>query len=193
MAQFESGAALLYLHDRFELGGAGGDDGGGSAADAAARRGRAAAWVLFANSTMGNGIFLEHFRAKEMPGIMGARPLMTDVSASHRDHVSSAAVLSPKMPCADGLERVLSAQRYLEPDGFSVADVAVGGLLLYVPLMFPQLSLEAWPAVTGYCARLSARRAYVATLGARIAGARDGSAPPPPPTRGGKPAAAATA
>jgi hypothetical protein len=122
-AQFESGAALLYLHDRFECGG--GDDGG---AEAAARRGRAAAWVLFANSTarhaptgasasalrcvrawhagaggvralratlfpdtrtfrfplfqrfraraktaqMGNGLFLEHLRAAEMPNIMGA-------------------------------------------------------------------------------------------------------------------------
>ncbi len=61
---------LLYLHDRFELGGACEYTGG---ADAGAARGRAAAWVLFANSTMGNGLFLEHLRGAEMPGIMGAR------------------------------------------------------------------------------------------------------------------------
>ena len=52
--QFESGAALLYLPDRYDLG-AGLEDEDGMQmphAVAAARRGRAAAWVLFANSTV---------------------------------------------------------------------------------------------------------------------------------------------
>jgi len=92
----------------------------------------------------------------------------------------------------DGLERVLSRQPYLEPEGFTVADVAVGGLLMYVPMMFPQLIpvMLRWPSVAAYVERLRARPACAATLAARIAGARDGSAPPPPPTRGGKPARA---
>jgi glutathione S-transferase len=83
---------------------------------------------------------------------------------------------------------VLRAQPYLERDGFSVADVAVGGLLLYLPLFYPSLSLAQWPLVEGYTARLARRRAYALTLGARIGGAAVGTAPPAPPTRGGKPA-----
>ncbi len=81
-------------------------------------------------------------------------------------------------------------QQYLEADGFGVADVAVGGLLLYVPWMFPHLLpvLARWPTVCAYMERLKARPACAATLMARLAGARDGTAPPPPPTRGGKPA-----
>ncbi len=92
-----------------------------------------------------------------------------------------------------GLERILASQPYLERSGFTVADVAVGGLLLYVPMFFPSLSLAPWPAVQRYCARLQARPACAATLARRIAGASDGSAPPPPPTRGGKPAGAPAA
>ena len=71
--QFESGGALLYLHDRFEVCAPGGAEEAGGRAEAAARRGRAAAWVLFANSTLGNGLFLDHLRDAEMPGLMGAR------------------------------------------------------------------------------------------------------------------------
>lgn len=115
----------------------------------------AAAWVLFANSTLANGLYLELFRAKEMPRLMG------------------------------GLEAILSSSSFLELSGFGVADVAVGGLLLYLPFMFPSLSLSQWPAVCEYMSRLEQRPAYRATLGARISGALDGSAPRPPPTRGG--------
>ena len=90
---------------------------------------------------------------------------------------------------SDGLERVLSQRPFLEPEGFGVADVAVGGLLMYVPFLFPELRpvLLRWPSCSAYVERLRARPACAATLAARIAGARDGSAPPPPPTRGGKP------
>lgn len=61
---------LLYLFDRFELSGTCDEAG---AAEASSRRGRAAAWVLFANSTMGNAIYLEHMRDAEMPAVMGAQ------------------------------------------------------------------------------------------------------------------------
>jgi len=148
---FESGACLLYLHDRFE---AQLYDG---RPDAIAARARASAWVLFANSTLGNGLYLQHMQEREAPGLLG------------------------------GLEALLARQPFLEKDGFSVADVAVGGLLLYLPMMVPHLSLDPFPAVRAYCARLAKRKAYSSTLGARLAGAADGSAPPAPPTRGGLP------
>ena len=173
---------LLYLFDRFELSGTCDEAG---AAEASSRRGRAAAWVLFANSTMGNAIYLEHMRDAEMPAVMGA-PHIGPYSRLLDSLVADSLVMLLQI---DGLERVLSRQPYLEPEGFTVSDVAVGGLLLYVPMMFPQLIpvLLRWPAVSAYVERLRARPACAATLAARIAGARDGSAPPPPPTRGGKP------
>lgn len=148
---FESGAILLYLHDVLDR------QAGGNAA---ALRGRMATWILFANSTMGNGLFLEHMREREMPTIMA------------------------------GLEATLADGRpFLEPHGFSVADVAVGGLLLYVPFMFPHLvdKLNSHKLVAEYLSRLAERPSYKRTLGARIAGAADGIAPAAPPTRGGLP------
>ena len=75
---------LLYLFDRFELSGTCDEAG---AAEAASRRGRAATWVVFANSTMGNAIYLEHMRDAEMPNVMGA-PL----SFSPRECVFNAAL-----------------------------------------------------------------------------------------------------
>jgi glutathione S-transferase len=137
----ESGAILLYLHDLY------------SSDTSAAARGRAASWVLFANSTMGNGLYLEHLRPKELPVIMAG---LTSTFA-------------------DG-------QHFLEPQGFTVADVAVGGLLLYLPFMFPELDLTPFPAVLAYMNRLAQRPAFQATLGARLA-----SGPAAPPTRGGTP------
>ena len=137
----ESGAILLYLHDLYNRD------------TSAAARGRAASWVLFANSTLGNGLYLEHLRPKELPVIMA------------------------------GLASTFADGRpYLEPQGFTVGDVAVGGLLLYLPFMFPDLDLSSFPAVTDYMGRLAQRPAYKATLGARLA-----TGPAAPATRGGKP------
>jgi glutathione S-transferase len=152
---FESGAMLLYLHDLLEKPSPGADT-----RDAVALRGRMAAWVLFANCTMGNGLFLEHLRAREMPGIM------TGLTAQ----------------LADG-------RPFLELHGFSVADVAVGGLLLYLPFMFPHLAneLASHDVVAAYLSRLAVRPSYKRTLGARISGATDGTAPMAPSTRGGLP------
>lgn len=50
LPQFESGAMLLYLADKY------------GPANTPEQRARAAQWVLFANSTMGNSIFVEQFR-----------------------------------------------------------------------------------------------------------------------------------
>ena len=121
-------------------------------------RGDAYTWTTFASATLGPALFLPDVRKRSMESVLGA------------------------------LDGVLASRDYLASDGvFSVSDVAVGAILLYVPFMFPDLDLSPWPAVTAFMRRLSAREAYQATLGARIAGAGR-TAPPPPPTRGGVPA-----
>eukprot|EP00217_Crustomastix_stigmatica_P003778 CAMPEP_0183808196 /NCGR_PEP_ID=MMETSP0803_2-20130417/43082_1 /TAXON_ID=195967 /ORGANISM="Crustomastix stigmata, Strain CCMP3273" /LENGTH=137 /DNA_ID=CAMNT_0026052983 /DNA_START=12 /DNA_END=422 /DNA_ORIENTATION=+ len=106
---FESGAVLLYLAEL-----------AGELRDA---RGRAdaASWVLFANSTMGNALYIPHMRERGMPKVMGA------------------------------LERALQSRPHLAQSGdFGVADVAVGSLLLYLPMMFPDLDVSGWPGVVEY-------------------------------------------
>ncbi|MEW5313118.1 MAG: hypothetical protein WDW38_004709 [Sanguina aurantia] len=127
---FESGAILLYLAERC-----------GQLSTPAARA-RAAAWVLLSNTGLTNSLFVDKFREKGLPDVMGS------------------------------LERVLEGQEYMEPGGFSVSDVAVGAILMYVPRFLPDVDLSPFPNVVKYVGRLSARPAAKATV----------CAPPPPPT-----------
>lgn len=139
---FESGALLTYLSDRY----------GGGNESSPEDRAETAKWILFANASMGNTIFLEKFREKGLHNMFGA------------------------------MDGRLKAQDFINRTGeFSVADVAVGGYLLYIPLFFPELDLSPWPHIRAYMDRLASRPAYQATLGARLASL------PPPPTRGGDP------
>jgi glutathione S-transferase len=85
-------------------------------------------WVLFANSTLATGIFTEASRAKELPQLM-----------------------TP-------LNELLSKHQYLLGDEFSVVDVAVGAILIYIPMML-KLDLSAYPAVVNYIQSLSNRPA----------------------------------
>jgi glutathione S-transferase len=85
-------------------------------------------WVLFANSTLATGIFTEISRAKELPQLM-----------------------TP-------LNEILSKHQYLLGDEFSVVDVAVGALLIYIPMML-KLDLSAYPAIVNYIQALSNRPA----------------------------------
>jgi len=124
---FESGALLLYIADKY---------GNASTPEA---RARAAQWVLFANSTLANSVFVEQFREKAMPDVMGT------------------------------LDKVLAEQPYLEGQELTVADVAVGAYLLYIPAFFPQLDLSPYPNVLKYMERLTARPACQATVGAAAA------------------------
>jgi glutathione S-transferase len=50
------------------------------------------------------------------------------------------------------LDLILSEREYLE-GSFSVADVAVGSYLLYIPAFFPDLDLTPWPNVFAYMQR----------------------------------------
>ena len=85
-----------------------------------------AQWVLFANSTLATGIFTEASRERELIKLM-----------------------TP-------LNEMLSKQPYLLGDEFSVVDVAVGAILIYIPLML-KLDLSAYPAVVSYIQVLSNR------------------------------------
>lgn len=72
------------------------------------------------------------------------------------------------------MPRLLSAlNHWLEPrsfleEDFSAADVAVGSLLAYVPIML-KLGFEEYPAIASYLERLQARPAFQKSIGARTA------------------------
>ncbi|GAP98239.1 glutathione S-transferase family protein [Leptolyngbya sp. NIES-2104] len=97
---WESGAILLYLLDRY-----GKADLNEKANTSACARGIAAQWVLFANATLGPGIFVEANREREMPRLM--KPL----------------------------DEIFGKREFIAGDQFTVSDVAVGSLLAYIPLM----------------------------------------------------------
>ena len=84
---------------------------------------------MFSNSTLAIGIFVEVNRERELPKLMTA------------------------------LNEILSKHPYLLGDEFSVADVAVGAILSYIPLML-KLDLSAYPAVVNYIQTLSSRPAF---------------------------------
>lgn len=90
----ESGAILLYLADKHQ-----------QLADSAQARATVYQWVLFANSTLANGLFLEHLREKEMPRLLTV------------------------------LNQLLADRDYFLGETFGVVDVAVGSILAYVPIM----------------------------------------------------------
>jgi glutathione S-transferase len=90
----ESGAILLYLNEKY------------AQTDLTLeQRAILTQWVLFGNSTLATGIFVETSREKETPKL-----------------------LTP-------LNHILSKHPYILGDEFSVVDVAVGSILAYIPMM----------------------------------------------------------
>ena len=65
------------------------------------------------------------------------------------------------------LDDVLASRDYLLGD-FSVADVAVGAYLLYVPQFFSDVSFAPYPALARYMGRLALRDAYAKAFGADV-------------------------
>jgi len=82
--------------------------------DTPAARAKVGKWVVWANATLDPILFKENDNGKVIGTGAGGNPkgLMR-------------------------LESVLENQQWLEGDEFSVADVAVGAYLLYVPQFFP--------------------------------------------------------
>lgn len=122
---WESGAILMYLADKY-----------GKLPAALEAKSTIIQWILFANATLGPGIFVEANREREMPKLM--------------------------MP----LNQILEKQPFLLGDELSVADVAVGSILAYIPMML-KLDLSEYPAVVDYIKRLSERPAFQKGIGAR--------------------------
>lgn len=91
---WESGAILLYLAHKY-----------GKMPSSVEEGAIIAQWVLFANATLGPGIFMESSREKEAPRLL--TPLNT----------------------------ILESQPYFMGDEFGVVDVAVGSMLGYIRLM----------------------------------------------------------
>jgi glutathione S-transferase len=90
---WESGAILLYLADKYDQ------------VKTLEERAIASQWVLFANATLGPGIFGADTREKESPRLLG------------------------------GLNKILENQSYITGENFTVSDVAVGTILGYAILM----------------------------------------------------------
>ncbi len=93
-------------------------------------------WIIFGNATLGPGIFVEANREREMPKLM-----------------------TP-------LNQIFQKQPFLLGNELSAADVAVGSILAYIPIML-KLDLSEYPAVVDYIKRLSERPAFQKTIGGR--------------------------
>lgn len=122
---WESGAILLYLDEKY-----------GKFQHSPEEKAKIAQWVLFANSTLATGIFVETNREREMPRLM-----------------------TP-------LNEILQRQLFLVGGKFTVADIAVGSVLSFIPIML-KIDLSSYPAVFTYMKRLSERPAFQATIGSR--------------------------
>jgi glutathione S-transferase len=93
------------------------------------QRTQASQWIFYANATMGPGIFSADTRAQEFPRNLNM------------------------------LNQWLGSRSYLLGDDFGVADVAVGALLSYIPMML-KLDLSEYAVVAAYLDRLAARPAF---------------------------------
>lgn len=91
---WESGAILLYLAEKY-----------GKEANSLTEKSILNQWILFANSTLATGLFIEANREREM-----------------------AKLLPP-------LETILSNNSFLLGSEFTVADVAVGSMLAYTQIL----------------------------------------------------------
>lgn len=121
---WESGAILLYLAEKY------------GKMTSLEQRAEFIQWVLFANATLGPGIFVEASRERETPRL-----------------------LNP-------LNQIFEQQTFLVGEQFSVADVAVGSTLAYIPMML-KLDLSAYPFVVNYIKRMSERPAFQKAIGGR--------------------------
>ncbi|GCL40155.1 MULTISPECIES: glutathione S-transferase family protein [Sphaerospermopsis] len=122
---WESGAILLYIAEKY-----------GKNPISLEERAIFSQWVLFGNSTLATGIFVEANREREMPRLLTT------------------------------LNEIFARQPFLLGDEFTVADVAVGSILAYIPIML-KLDLSEYPAVVNYIQKISERPAFKNSIGKR--------------------------
>lgn len=120
---WESGAILLYLAQKQ-----------GQIPASLDQQAEIYQWVLFANATLGPGIFNPDSRDREMPR------LLNPLNHHFKNHP------------------------YLLGQEFSVADVAVGSVLAYIPIML-KVDLSDYPEVVHYTQRLTQRSAFQKAMG----------------------------
>ncbi len=124
---WESGAILLYLSEKYD-----------TSLTTPEHRATIAQWVIFANATLGPGVFVEATRDREMPRL-----------------------LAP-------LNEIFDRQPFLLGDQLSAADVAVGSMLAYMPLLL-KIGFDDYPAIGNYLKRIAERPAFQKTIGSRKA------------------------
>jgi glutathione S-transferase len=91
-------------------------------------------WITYANATLGPDVFSETSRAKQMPR-----------------HMTMLNTLLEQQPFITGAE-------------FTAADVAIGSILWYIPLML-QIDLSEYAAIASYVQRLGDRLAFKQSIG----------------------------
>lgn len=112
-------------------------------------------WILFGNSTLSSAILVKENLLKEAPSLLTA------------------------------LNQILGQQPFLMGDRFTVADVAVGSILAYIPIMmkmdvsaYPEvvnetkqlmskIDLNSYPALLDYVKRLTMRSPFQKSIGFR--------------------------
>lgn len=111
----------------------------------AATKAKQLSWVVWANS--------------ELDGLcFGAVP------GDHR--VRGTAMDRPDIRSVGRLEEILGEREWLVDGEFSIADVAVGSYLNYVPIFFGNANLGATPNIVDYMKRCAERPAFGTSFGA---------------------------
>ncbi len=116
---WESGAILTYLASKYD-----------PTIDTPEKIAIVNQWVIFANSTMSDGLFAPQFQAKETPHLLGK------------------------------LNELFSKQPFVMGETFSAGDVAVGSIIGYALMMVKDLDLSPYPQVMAYMQRLKERPGY---------------------------------
>jgi len=109
------------------------------------KRAQAAKWVVWANSALDPICFKEDGNGRVLDtGLKG------------------------ESKAIDKLDEILANQEFILGTEFSVADVAIGAYLLYVPQFFPSVNLMKWPNVRRYMLELCQRPAYAGAFGGLV-------------------------
>jgi len=90
------------------------------------------------------------------------------VPGDHR--VRGTSMDRPDLRAVSTLEAILGDTEWLVDNTFSVADVAVGAYLNYVPIFFPGADLSQTPNIASYMQRCAARPAFAQAFGGQHAG-----------------------
>lgn len=115
------------------------------------------------------GLSTPEERAKFTKWVVFANATLEEVCFGHR--MSGTQIAAPGSRTMDVLEELLGKSSWLVDDTFSVADVAVGSYLNYVPIFFGPQNLSRRPNVAAYMKRCAARPAFVKAFGEEHAAA----------------------